>query len=91
MESERIQCPMCGWIRTAKYGIGKNGLPREVRFDKVDPSQVLVRRREKLSGAGRKSHNARIELVDAKKLWELDEESKEQIRNQARKILELLE
>jgi len=91
MESERIQCPMCGWARPVKYGVNKEGFPREVRFDKVNPEEVLIRRREKLSGAGRGSHNAQVELLDGKKLWELDPELKEQIRNQARKILELLE
>lgn len=91
MATERIGCPMCGWWRTVKWGIdSRTGEPREIRFDKVDPATAPMWRLEKLAGAGRGSPDARIELLDSKKLGELPTELKEQIRQQCQKILEVL-
>ena len=92
METERFACPMCGWWRTAKWGIDqRTGEAREMRFDKVDVAVAPMWRLEKLTGAGRGSKNARIELLDSKKLGELPAEIKDQVRTQCRKILEILE
>ena len=89
--SDRMACVMCGWWRTVSYGVSqKTGLPREVRFDKVDPSTATVWRRERLRGAGRGQHGASIEVVQSKTLRELDPDIKEQIRSQCKKILEIL-
>jgi hypothetical protein len=88
---ERIACPMCGWLRTLKYGVSEEtGQPREVRFDKMDVENAPILRMEKLSGRGRASKQAVIELVSSKKLSELPEEYKEQIRIQCNRILENL-
>lgn len=90
--TERIACPLCHWWRTVKFGIDqRTGEPREVRFDKVDVENAPMWRLERLSGAGRASRNAKIELVDSKKLEALPAEMKEQIKRQCRKILEILE
>jgi len=89
--TERVACPLCGWWRTLNWGINqRTGEPREVRFDKVDVEVAPMMRVEILSGAGRASRNAKIELVDSKKLEELPQELKEQIRHQCQKILEIL-
>ena len=69
----------------------RTGEPREVRFDKVNVKTAPLWRVERLSGAGRASRNAKIELVDSKKLGELPPEMKEQIKTQCQKILEILE
>ncbi len=91
MATERIACPMCGWWRTVKWGVDqRTGNPREVRFDKVDVANAALWRLEKLAGAGRGSKDARIELLDSKKLVDLPEETREQIRQQCHKILEVL-
>lgn len=90
--TERVACPLCGWWRTLNFGIDqRTGEPREVRFDKVNLETAPMWRVERLSGAGRASRNAKIELVDSRKLEELPSELKEQIRRQCQKILEILE
>jgi len=92
METERLACPLCGWWRTAKWGTDqRTGKPREVRFDKVDVESAPMWRLERLSGAGRGSREAKVELLDSKKLGELPAEIKAQIREQCGKILEILE
>jgi len=89
--AERIACPMCGWIRTLKYGVDQQtGEPREVRFDKMDVEHAPILRIERLTGRGRASPQAVIELVDSKTLSELPDEYKEQIRSQCHRILENL-
>jgi len=89
--TERVACPLCGWWRTLNFGIDqRTGEPREVRFDKVDVETATLWRVERLSGAGRASKNARIDLVDSRKLGELPAEMKAQIKTQCRKILEIL-
>ena len=91
METERIACPMCGWLRPTKFGIDRRtGQPREIRFDKVDVKTSPMWRLERLHGAGRGSHDARIDLVDSKTLVDLPESLREQIRSQCEKILEVL-
>lgn len=91
-ENERYCCPLCGWWRTYPFGISQQtGAPREVRFDKVDVENAPMWQRSRLRGAGRGSHNATIEFTDSKKLAELPEEIKEQVRNQCHKILGILE
>ena len=91
-DSERYCCPMCGWWRTAKWGIDqKTGEPREVRFDKVDPAVAPMWRRERFTGAGRASKNARIETIETKALIALPDDMKAQIREQCQRILDVLE
>jgi len=88
---ERIACPMCGWLRTLKYGVSEEtGKPREVRFDKMDVENAPILRMERLSGRGRASKQAVIELVSSKRLSDLPEEYKQQIRIQCNHILENL-
>ena len=90
-DTERICCPLCGWWRTADYGIDqRTGDPREVKFDKVDLDVAPMWRLERLSGAGRGSSAAKINLLDSKKLGELPPELQEQIKGQCLKILEIL-
>jgi len=92
METERVCCPVCGWWRTKKWGVdSRTGEPREVRFDKVDVAVAPMWRLERLSGAGRGSREAKIEMLDSKKLGDLPADLKEQIRQQCHKILEVLE
>ena len=89
--TEKIACPFCGWIRPLKYGISqRTGEPREVRFDRMDLDTAPIWRLEKLSGAGRASKNAKIELLETRTLREIAPELKEQIRQQCHKILEIL-
>ena len=89
--TERVACPVCGWWRTLNWGIDqRTGEPREVRFDKVDVETATLWRVERLSGSGRASPNAKIDLVDSRKLGDLPAEMKEQIKTQCRKILEVL-
>jgi len=85
-ENMRVGCPLCGWWRTVPYGTDSEGNVREVRFDKVDLDNPMLRL-ERLTGAGRGSRNAKIELVEGKRLEEMPAEFKEQIRNQCHKIL----
>ena len=88
---ERLACPMCGWVRTVNYGVSqRTGQPREVRFDKVDVEHAPIWRLDRLSGKGRGSREATIELVDSKTLAELDDGLKEQIKHQCQKILDAL-
>jgi len=88
---ERLACPMCGWLRTVNYGVSKRtGEIREVRFDKMDVEHAPIWRLDRLSGKGRGSKEATIELVDSKTLAELPAELKEQIKSQCYKILEVL-
>ena len=89
---ERLQCPMCGWIRPVKYGVSKRtGEVREVRFDKMSLDTAPLWRLERLVPRGRASKDARIELVDSKTLTQLPDDLKNQIKNQCRKILKILE
>ena len=88
---ERLACPMCGWLRTVNYGVSKRtGEIREVRFDKMDVEHAPIWRLDRLSGKGRGSKEATIELVDSKTLAELPGELKEQIKRQCLKILAAL-
>ena len=91
METERLACPMCGWWRTKNFGIGLNGEPREVRFDKMDVETAPMWRLERLIGAGRASKKATIVTLETKRLSELPDEMKAQIREQCQKILRILE
>lgn len=91
-QTERIACPLCGWWRTVNFGVSqRTGELREVRFDKVDLETAPMWRLESLRGAGRGSKDAKIELVDSRKLGELPPELKSQIRQQCLKILEILQ
>ena len=88
---ERLACPMCGWIRTVNFGISRRtGEPREVRFDKMDVESAPIWRLDRLSGKGRGSKEATIELVDSKTLAQLPGELQEQVRRQCHKILAIL-
>jgi len=88
---ERLQCPMCGWIRPVKWGISKRtGEARVVRFDKMDLINARLWRLEKLTSAGRGSKKATIELVDSKTLIELPADIKMQIISQCQAILKIL-
>jgi hypothetical protein len=89
--TEAICCPLCGWWRTIPYGIDEQGNPREVRFDKVDPSASPMWRKQQLTGAGRGSPNAKVETLDSKGLEDLPEHIKDQVREQCHRILEVLE
>ncbi len=87
----RLACPLCGWIRPLDYGISqRTGKVREVRFDKVDVEHAPIWRLDKLSGKGRGSKEATIELVDSKTLAELPDDIKDQIKRQCHRILEIL-
>jgi len=89
--SERLQCPMCGWIRPINYGVSKRtGEIRKVRFDKINLVTAPLWRLERLTGMGRGSKEASIELIESKRLTELPNELKSQIKNQCQKILEIL-
>lgn len=88
---QRVQCPMCGWIRPLNYGFSKRtGEAREVRFDKMDVENAILWRTERLSGAGYGSHDAKIELIEGKGLKNLPDDLKQQIREQCRRILKVL-
>jgi len=90
-ESERLQCPLCGWIRPINFGwSAKKGEKREVRFDKIDLEKAFIWRKEQLKGSGRGSKEAKIEIIEAKRLNELPSELKKQIKDQAEKILKIL-
>ena len=96
---ERLACPMCGWVRTYQAHKAysrttmyyRAGDPKEVRFDRVDVERAPIWRLDRLTGKGRGSKEATIELVDSKTLAELPAELKEQIRRQCHKILAILE
>jgi len=88
-ESEFLQCPLCGWVRPLNYGWSKEGEWREVRFDKVDPSRVLVWQKKELGSKGK--GKGIIRLVEGLKLNQLPEDLKVQIKEQARKILNEIE
>lgn len=88
---ERLQCPMCGWIRPVNYGKSKRtGEVREVRFDKMNMETAPLWRLERLVPRGRASKDARIELVDSKTLAQLPDELKNQVKIQCQKILKIL-
>ena len=89
--TESVCCPLCGWWRSVPYGTDREGNPREVRFDKVDPAAAPMWRKQRLTGAGRASHDAKIELLSSKSLAELPDNLKVQIREQCHKILKVLE
>ncbi len=89
--SERLACPLCGWIRPVSYGVSKRtGEVREVRFDKIKLDTAPLWRLERLTGMGRGSKEASIELINSKTLIELPDEIKSQIKNQCQKILKIL-
>jgi len=89
---ERLQCPMCGWIRPVNYGRSKRtGEVREVRFDRMNLETAPLWRLERLVPRGKASKDARIELIDSQTLIELPEELKNQIKKQCQKILKILE
>ncbi|MGQ9545943.1 MAG: hypothetical protein ACUVTR_02090 [Dehalococcoidia bacterium] len=90
-DTESICCCLCGWWRPVPFGTDASGTPREVRFDKVDPTTAPMWRRQRLSGAGRGSHDAKVETLETKGLKDLPEDIKEQIKAQCHKILEVLE
>jgi len=91
-ETERVACPLCGWWRTLQYGVDRRtGEAREVRFDKVDPAAAPMYRKERLTGAGRGSPKATVDLLDSKGLKDLPEDMRNQIREQCHRILEVLE
>lgn len=73
-------CPFCAWYRYTKD---------EPQFDKVDSAKVNILSKRifhgSLKGSGKRGGH--IEVVDGIKLKRLPERYKEQIRNQARKIL----
>jgi len=48
-------------------------------------------RKQRLAGAGRGSHKAKIELLDSKGLAELPDDLKAQVTEQCHKILKVLE
>lgn len=88
---ERLACPLCGWGRTLNYGVSKRtGEVREVRFDKIDVEHAPIWRLDWMSGKGRGSKEATIELVDSKTLAELPDDLKDQIKRQCYRILEVL-
>jgi len=89
-DTVRICCPLCGWWRTSPYGIDQQGEIREVKFDKVDLENPMMRV-ERLRGAGRGSSKATINLISGKKLEKLPTELREQIKDQCHKILDRLE
>ena len=90
-DTESICCCLCGWWRSVHYGVDREGNPREVRFDKVDPATAPMWRKQRLRGAGHASHDATIQLIDSKGLAELPEPIKAQIRGQCHRILDVLE
>jgi len=75
---EYLQCPMCGWIRPRIYS-------REVRFDKVDTTKVMVWQMKEMGG-----YKSGFKLVDHKTMKDLPNNLKDQIRTQAERILEEL-
>jgi len=93
MEVVYWQCPLCGWRRPEKYGVKQRnaGAKREVRFDKVDVEKVKVWQVWELHGAGRGSKEATMEELDYKRLKNLPEQIKTQIKNQCKKIIAELE
>ena len=85
MEMTYLQCPFCAWCRPIKYG------GREVRFDKVDPTNVKPIQIRELSGQEFGTpKGGHIRIIESKRLRELPEELKEQIRAQCQKILKAL-
>lgn len=93
-EAEYNACPFCGWVRSLKYGESQRaeaGQPRVVSFSKVDPAKVLVYQKRRLTGAGRGSHKASIEVIEGLHLAELPDELKQDIARQAHRILAILE
>lgn len=90
-DTKAICCPFCGWWRPSPYGVDREGNPREVRFDKVDPATAPMWRKQRLTGAGRGSPNAKVELLESKGLKDLPEDIREQMKEQCHKILDVLE
>ena len=93
MEVVYWQCPLCGWRRPEKYGVKQRngGGKREVRFDKVNVEEVKVWQLWELHGAGRGAKEAVMEELDYKRLRNLPESVKNQIKNQCEKIIAELE
>ncbi len=84
-EVEYQQCPFCGWCRPVQYG------GREVRFDKVDPGNIKPFQVRRLSGQRiGEPKGGHIEIIQSKTLNQLPGETKNQIRNQCKKILDSL-
>lgn len=96
---EYLQCPLCGWMRCFTYGkYGKQidrktgnimGI-REVNFSKVDPDKVNVYQKRRFIGKGRGKKPVN-ELLEARKLKDLPDVLKIQIKGQAQRILQLLQ
>lgn len=80
---EQYACPMCHWWRTVRYGTGRSGETREVRFDKIDVVNAPMWRRDRVGGG-------QIERLESKRLVELPDDIKDQIRRQCRAILKEL-
>ena len=98
MEIETLACPFCGWhhsIKQSRKRTGRSALNIDVpvgfSFSNIDPSKVLVYQRRKMSGAGRGSKNAKIEIIAGQYLWQLPEPLKEELKSQALKIIDFLE
>jgi hypothetical protein len=92
MATERLACPLCGWWRTLKWVKNPDtGERKEVRFDKVDPAAAQIWRLENLRGMGHGSHDAVLELLDARGLTGIDNDIQKQIIRQCHKILDVLE
>lgn len=99
MEVEIYGCPFCGWNHSKKQSRkrpergGKALTPEQTTgfsFSKIDPNKVLVYQRRRMSGAGRRSPNASIETLEALHLADLPDDLKDEIRQQARIILDIL-
>ena len=84
-EMEYQSCPFCAWTRPLSYG------GRVVSFNKVDLAKVRVWQLRNLSGAGKGSKGAKITMIDSQTLSQLPDNLKQDIKNQAYKILQALE
>lgn len=83
-EMEYYSCPFCAWTRPLSYG------GRDVSLTKVDPGKVRVWQLRNLSGAGKGSKGAKIEIIDSQRLSELPDNLKNDIKKQCQKILQAL-
>jgi len=88
-EVKYLWCPLCGWRRPIKYGISqKTGMPRDVRFDKIDLEKIEVYQVYELTSEGK--GKGKMEKIEGKTIENLPEDLKQQIKNQCKKILEML-
>ena len=67
------------------------GIPREVRFDKVNPATASMARVERLHGHGSGKGASEILLIESKRILSVDSRLLNQIRNQCHKILDDVE